>query len=107
MIVVEDFLWETTLALGPSLSGGIQGNSAAMACPMHAGKEKLRLAYIYRDEDVQSVMFRPCFRLLIVLFGGIVANYKRVLGQLFKETLRCRAVNVEVERLNGSEQRAQ
>lgn len=64
----------------------------------------MRAAYVYRDVDANSIVFRPCLRVLVKLLGIVVSNHQCVLGKVLEETLGRRAINEEVQRLGDGAQ---
>jgi hypothetical protein len=63
--------------------------------------------YIDRNEDIKPIMLSPRLHILIVFLRSVVPYNEGILGQLLEETFRCRAVDIEIQRLHGREQRAQ
>lgn len=63
--------------------------------------------YVDRDEDADAVVLLPAIGSLVKLLGFVVANHQRVLGQLLKEALGPRAVNVQVQGADRAGQRQQ
>jgi hypothetical protein len=63
--------------------------------------------YIDRNEDIKPIMLSPRLHILIVFLRSVVPYNEGILGQLLEETFWCRAIDIEVQRLYGREQRAQ
>jgi hypothetical protein len=52
--------------------------------------------YINGDGNIQSIMRRPHFPIVIKFLCCIVAHHQRVLGQFLEEAFGCCAVDVKV-----------
>jgi hypothetical protein len=56
---------------------------------------------------VETIVAFPGLLIIVVLLGLVVAYNQRVFGQLLEEAFRCGAIDVEVQGLNGQQQRAE
>lgn len=61
--------------------------------------------YLDRDEDIQVIILDVLILIKTEFLRLVLPNNQRILRQPLKETLRVRALNVEVQRLYGDEQR--
>lgn len=68
------------------------GTGNVVQAARYRGKE----TYVNGNEDVEPVVLRPCFALLVVLLCCVVSDDEGVLWELLEEALGSCAVDVEV-----------